>query len=572
MSSPNRDDHRGCLPVILLARDPELAHALAETGLAVRMLESPPPPALAILVAPAALARTRWFADLVQAVPERVVLLAQEDGHSDGSPCEVVARSLPARVAAAVRRASAATIDLWLARHRDDHREVLFVLHGRPPAVVAASGSAELQARAPSLLEALLAHAKVSEFFATTAINQVAGEIGVPCPARGWSLFGFELSRLGSPAQSSYSLRLQDRRDEWLAALQRDRERRFDDLAILAGSLAHDFNNLLQVITTQAELIALDSAGRRPDLDEPLAQIERAAEQGTELTKRVLAFSRARSVAYEVLDLRELARDAARWFRGDGPSVARLKITACKGPVPVEVDRVQLRQAIVELLRAVKPRTGTGSITLSVSRALPRGLMRHGLRPRGRLTLRCPRPPEMALFSGEALFDPLVSLDRGSFGADLGSALAYRVVHTHGGRIEADLDRKDLVIRIVLPLVDHKPVTRIAAEGRELLLVDVDAAVVTAGEALFERCGFLVRTAHRGEDALQLLRRHGSGIAVAVLDLIMPGMPASDLFGEIRRHWPHVKVVLATGYGLAAEQLPAVDGYLEKPFRREDIE
>src|SRR5262245_5214691 len=159
MSSPNRDDRRGCLPVILLARDPELSHALTATGLVVRTLESPPPAPLAVLVAPVALARTRWFADLAQAAPERVVLLAQDAGESDGLPCEVVAPPVPARVAAAVRRASAATIDLWLARHRDDHREVLFVLHGRPPAVVAASGSAELQARAPSLLEALLAHA-----------------------------------------------------------------------------------------------------------------------------------------------------------------------------------------------------------------------------------------------------------------------------------------------------------------------------------------------------------------------------------------------------------------------------
>ncbi|MFT5210520.1 MAG: PAS domain S-box-containing protein [Flavobacterium sp.] len=56
----------------------------------------------------------------------------------------------------------------------------------------------------------------------------------------------------------------------------------------LTGGLSHDFNNLLHVILGNVELISLPSD--KEDL-ESLKAIRRAAERGSELTQRLLAFS-----------------------------------------------------------------------------------------------------------------------------------------------------------------------------------------------------------------------------------------------------------------------------------------
>ncbi|MFO0982232.1 MAG: response regulator [Planctomycetota bacterium] len=562
------------LPVTLLGVDeaPALERACAAEGRVVRRVkfsaaasEVFEDPFAVIVVAQRLLCEPR-VQELLRESPERAVVLG-DGGTVPRVACEVV-QLPPEQVVAAIGRASTLVIAQCLARHRAEHPEAQLILRGRPPRVVTATGVVSLIERAPLVLDALHNHARSAELLANGGTESTAGEIGLPDGAAGWMLIGFELVPLFSLDASCFSLKLQDRKQEWLAALQRDRSRRFDDLATLAGNLAHDFNNLLQVITTQAELIALDAGDQHPDLRHALAQIERAAEQGTQLTRRVLAFSRARPLVYEDVDLRELAREALQAFASHRKIPVEIRL--CETPALVAADRVQLRQAICELIRAV---TSSGPVALAVTCTLPAGLMAPGRRPHAQLRLRMPCPQDLALLGGEILLDPLESIDHDTIGPDLGSALAYRVVHTHGGRIKADLDGSDLVIRIVLPLLGGGGTAPPKLRPRgAVLLVDDDPAVLAAGEALFERQGFVTLTAKNGSDALEVLQRRGPEISLAVLDLIMPGLPTAELILKLRHDYPHVRVLVATGYGLGAHTLPPVDGLLQKPFHMEDLE
>jgi CheY-like chemotaxis protein len=65
---------------------------------------------------------------------------------------------------------------------------------------------------------------------------------------------------------------------------------------------------------------------------------------------------------------------------------------------------------------------------------------------------------------------------------------------------------------------------------------------------MFGRFGYRVLTAEDGRDAVACLERPGISIDVVVTDMVMPNMDARALIGVIRRRWPHLPVLLSTGY------------------------
>jgi CheY-like chemotaxis protein len=82
--------------------------------------------------------------------------------------------------------------------------------------------------------------------------------------------------------------------------------------------------------------------------------------------------------------------------------------------------------------------------------------------------------------------------------------------------------------------------------------------------------GFEVVLAPSGCDALKLL---GSTppIDVALIDLMMPGLNGLDLARQMRRSFPHVRVVLSSAYHLSARQVERADcgavGFVPKPYK-----
>jgi CheY-like chemotaxis protein len=63
-----------------------------------------------------------------------------------------------------------------------------------------------------------------------------------------------------------------------------------------------------------------------------------------------------------------------------------------------------------------------------------------------------------------------------------------------------------------------------------------------------ETDGYTVLTAGTGEEALQTAAAHKGAIDLLLTDVVMPGMNGRELYDEIRRTRPHIKVVYMSGY------------------------
>ncbi len=108
----------------------------------------------------------------------------------------------------------------------------------------------------------------------------------------------------------------------------------------------------------------------------------------------------------------------------------------------------------------------------------------------------------------------------------------------------------------------------------DLLVVDDDHEFRETLRNRFTRGGFEVLAAANGEEALGLAQRRN--FAVAIFDMMMPGMSGLELLKRFKAEHPDCEVILLTGQGsietaVEAMKLGAYD-YLQKPFALKDLE
>jgi CheY-like chemotaxis protein len=104
-----------------------------------------------------------------------------------------------------------------------------------------------------------------------------------------------------------------------------------------------------------------------------------------------------------------------------------------------------------------------------------------------------------------------------------------------------------------------------------VLVVEDDPIVASGTVAMLEDLGHSAIEAASGEAALRVLRSD-RGIDVVITDHAMPGMTGTELACSIRRDWPDLPVIIATGYA----ELPANTDLklprLSKPYRQQELD
>lgn len=106
--------------------------------------------------------------------------------------------------------------------------------------------------------------------------------------------------------------------------------------------------------------------------------------------------------------------------------------------------------------------------------------------------------------------------------------------------------------------------------GFTVLIVDDHALVLRTLVCTLSRARFEVLSAASGEEALEIASETEKGIDLLICDIILPGIPGSELAEEVAAIHPETRVLFITGWpdqnGTAGE-LPDPDmEVLAKPF------
>ncbi|HEY7789408.1 MAG TPA: ATP-binding protein [Vicinamibacterales bacterium] len=225
----------------------------------------------------------------------------------------------------------------------------------------------------------------------------------------------------------------------------------------LARGIAHDFNNVLAAIEGSCDLLLAQLAPDDPSHPE-IVEIQRAAERGASLTRRLLAFSRREPVRSERLDVRTVVNDMAGMLRrltGEGHT---FEIREGDEPLWVLAEASQIEQVLLNLVvnaRDAMPKAGRLTIRLDrvetdETTASPVGPLAG---PWARLTIE-DTGIGIALDRQAQIFEPFYTTKDPDRGGGLGLSIVYSIVRECGGSIRVTSEPgRGTRFDILLPLV-----------------------------------------------------------------------------------------------------------------------
>jgi PAS domain S-box-containing protein len=359
---------------------------------------------------------------------------------------------------------------------------------------------------------------------------------------------------------------------------------KMEALGQLAGGVAHDFNNLLTGILGGSDLLLAESelaAGVREDV----LEIRRCAEQASQLTRQLLAFSRREAPQPEPVDLNALVEDAERLLGRLLSDRVALATELSPAPIRVLADRSQLQQVIINLVvnaRDAMPDGGTvrvESAAVPVGATVPEEVQALGAGPWARLAVEdggTGIPPEVVA----RIFEPFFTTKAEGKGTGLGLSTVWGIVQLLGGvtRVESRPGRTRFEIWLPHdassgPVASEPKGPAAPAPGAApevtVLLVEDDPAVRRTARRILERDGYQVLVAETGEEALERLRAHPQRVDLLITDLVMPGMGGAELMRQVADGRLPPRILFMSGYDAGAAErgeIPAAAEFLPKPF------
>jgi signal transduction histidine kinase/CheY-like chemotaxis protein len=336
---------------------------------------------------------------------------------------------------------------------------------------------------------------------------------------------------------------------------------RLESLGLLAGGIAHDFNNLLTVITVSSAL-ALERATDATQRTE-IKSVMDAARRGEDLTRQLLAMSRAQELELKLIDVNLHLRQLLRIVRRILPENIEIDMIEAAGLSLIEGDGTQIDQVFMNLLiNARDAMPYGGRLTIETQQVLVNGhfAVTHPWAKSGRYVLVTitDNGVGMSREVQERVFEPFFTTKGPRVGTGLGLAVVYGIVRQHRGMVHCYSEEGiGTTFKVYLPAAEQlasdvgTKIERQPVGGRESILVaEDDEFVRTVVHRILERAGYQVKVVEDGESACRAAAE--TPFDVVLLDVVMPGMSCFDTVTRIKLLLPHTPIILSSGYAAGA--------------------
>ncbi len=371
-------------------------------------------------------------------------------------------------------------------------------------------------------------------------------------------------------------------------ASQLQQSSKMEALGRLAGGITHDFNNILTSILGNVRLAQIDSP-RNHNVQESLGEIERAVERAGELLREILLFSRQKELKREPTHLPPLVQEVVRFVRPTLPSNVHI-ITNFATQLPATLaDPIQLHRVLMNLVtNAVHAmRDQGGRLEISVSDTnIDSDMASHmaDLKPGHYITLEVRDSGHgMDKETLQHIFDPFFTTKPMGEGTGLGLSVVHGIVRDHGGTVTVYSERgKGTQFRLYFPAanftsqrIPSQPSQAANGQGKHILYVDDEQALVMLGRRMLTRLGYVVTGYTDPAAALQAFELSPDQFDAVITDLSMPGMSGFALVRALRAVRPDVPIIMTSGYVRSEDEANArqlgLHGILLKPNTLEDL-
>ncbi|MBI5214394.1 MAG: PAS domain S-box protein [Ignavibacteriae bacterium] len=363
---------------------------------------------------------------------------------------------------------------------------------------------------------------------------------------------------------------------------------KIDSIGNLAGGIAHDFNNILTSILGSASLM------RRRMVIEPqwvkyVDLIETASRRGAALTRQLLTFARKNNPYVRIVDVNEIIDETRRLFEPTIPKSIVIRTVLSPEPVFIEADEGQIQQALLNLClnaRDAMPNGGMLTVTCKAVTIKEEDVQQFADAKSGQFVMLTIVDSGVGIPSNvmNKIFEPFFTTKEQGKGTGLGLAVVYGVVRGHNGYINVDSEvGAGTVFTIYLPRVMNgkqppkaKQTTSKLVGGTEhILMIEDEATVGEIGVDILRDLGYKVQIARNGMEAIQMLVESRETYHLVVLDMNMPKLGGRSTFEYLRKHHPHIKVLVCSGYSAQMLEdghfMSSIHGFIQKPYELDDF-
>jgi PAS domain S-box-containing protein len=335
----------------------------------------------------------------------------------------------------------------------------------------------------------------------------------------------------------------------------------------LTGGIAHDFNNILQSISGGLELMERSIAkGSSEGALRFVGMARESANRAANLTHRLLAFSRRQALQPTAVQPDKLVHGMEELVRQTVGAEIEVLMPGCNAVWTVLCDRSQLESALLNLIiNARDAMPDGGSLTI---RTADRSLTQADVSDQDESD-----PGDYVeisvIDSGtgmtpvvlERVFEPFFTTKPTGQGTGLGLSQVFGFVRQSGGFVRlASTVGLGTTVRVYLP---RHGITQVGGRSLEnitgatmpaakaiagtVLVVEDEAAVRSMIVEALRDLGCRVIEAGDGSAGLHIVQS-GAQLDLLVTDVGLPGLNGRQLADAARAIWPHLPVLLITGY------------------------
>lgn len=378
----------------------------------------------------------------------------------------------------------------------------------------------------------------------------------------------------------------------------------------LTGGIAHDFNNLLMVVMGNLQLVEQLVKNDERALKRIRAAID-ASEKGSDLTRRMLAFSRQQTLQNKELTINDLVFSMQDMLQQALTAIVELKIIPGVEMWALKADKTMLETAILNLAinarDAMQPKGGhliieTANRVLDAEYCLDHEEVRAGDYIEIAVT---DTGAGIAPENIEKVFQPFFTTKGPEKGSGLGLSMIYGFVKQSNGHIKIYSEvGHGTTVKIYLPRLKISEKAPSATSPAELqahlrkelgesnslaeltaslapmkkalvLVVEDNPSVRDVAAAMIEEMGYDVITASDGHEGLKTIEERRD-IDLVLSDVIMAGgMNGPELAVKAMKVRPELRILFMSGYAPGSvrqmQDLPDTIELVNKPFTRNDL-
>lgn len=338
---------------------------------------------------------------------------------------------------------------------------------------------------------------------------------------------------------------------------------KLESLGTLAGVMAHDFNDLLTVVLSSASFMEAGLANEAPraNLERDIQAITIAGGRARELTRKLLTMSRQQDLALAPQDMNQRLRELVTVLEHTLPKNIVVDLIRGANLPFCEGDATQLDQAFMNVfLNARDAMPAGGRLTIETEQVLVNGAyaQTHPWAKPGRYVLVTVTDTGVGMSAEvmDRMFEPFFSTKTDHTRGGLGLSIAYGIVRQHGGMLQCYSEPGvGSSFKVYLPIagrlataVGTKLVGSVprAEGGERILIAEDDDSVRTVAVRILERAGYQVLAVDDGDAAVTAAGCEAFDLAI--LDVVMPGLPCRQVIERLRALRPGTRLLLASGY------------------------